>query len=533
MSEFKDENMEISGETDIHETTENIEESTVFSAPFEKNKKVMDPKRRRLLTVLSVVLAVAVLGFGIFASIKWIPKIEKDEENTSSIPEAISVLEIDRENIDNLVINNDNGTYKIYTENKQTTDSDGNKSTSVVWRLDGFEERLTSSGSISLLGSNAASIKAIREIDKKTADECGLTDSKFKVDVTLKSGEDFSIIIGDESPDNTGVYLKLSNSDKIYLVYDSVKDNFNFEPIDLANDSSFAPAEFSADISEYLNESGTLTKFDYIKLSGANFPKPVTVKPNSDGAVASVIAYVIAEPEKRYATGIETLLSAFTNGVPVSGAYSFDVSAESIKKVGLDNPDVVITMGIKGEEKTFTVKMVDKEFCAVINEDSYMIKKVSLPNISFAAFTAENLYSPWVCMDSIMDMETFTVTLGGETHVFDIIHNEVDEDSNGDAFTIKYNGNETDLANFQEFYMYFVGMKCANYSVDEVVAAPVMTIKLDMLGGSSKTITYTPFNDTKYQVTVDNQVLGKVSSTYYNKFVKYLNMVINGEKING
>ena len=522
---------ETDAKQEVKETAEEKEVSTIFSAPVHKEKKVAAPKKKRALAIVSALLAVAVLSTGIFAAIKWIPKKE-DGSNTSSSLQKVSVIKMDKANAKLVTVNNKNGKFEIYSEDEKVTDEEGKTSTQKVWGLKSLERKFTSSTKLSSIAASATTITAIREIDTKTASECGFDEPSLTVDVTLNEEEkSYSILIGDDSLDKTGVYLKLSNSDKIYLIDSAYPTNFEFELIDLANDSSFGPTEFEGDVSDYFDENGNLSDFDYLKLSGTNFPKTITVEPNRDNAMTSVISFLITSPEERYANNIEGLLGVFTSGISVSGAYTFDVSKESIKKYGLDNPDVVLTLKLGNEVKTYKFNAVDSEYCAVINDDSYMIKKVPLPNIPYASYTSESLYSPWVCMDSITDMETLTITNSGKTYVFDIIHNEVEEGEDGDRYTIMLDGKKLDLKNFQEFYMYFVGIKCSNYSVDKVKNDPDAVVKLDMLDGSVKTLTFTYFNDTKYQAASNGQVLGKISSTYYNKFIKYLGMVIKGETI--
>ena len=63
-----------------------------------------------------------------------------------------------------------------------------------------------------------ASIDASRKITEKTAAECGLETPKIKVDVVTNDKGEFSVLLGGESPDKSGYYLKLSTSEDIYLV---------------------------------------------------------------------------------------------------------------------------------------------------------------------------------------------------------------------------------------------------------------------------------------------------------------------------
>ena len=283
------------------ETTESFieeETSTVFSAPQRTAKKQSKPKNKRIITLIVAVLVVAVLSVGIWAAIKFIPTLEEKNGDTSSYtPSDISVVEVDKANVSKITVKNKNGSFTLHTKDVETKDSEGNATTEKIWLLNDLEEKYTSSDSISVIASAATSITAMREIDQKSAEECGLLSPVITADVDLKDGEDYSVIIGGDSPDGTGIYLKLSNSDKIYLVNSSVAESFEFELLDLADNSSFPAAEFKEDV---IDDNGQITSLDYIRLSGTNFPDAVKIEPNNDENMSSVISYIITEPQNRY-----------------------------------------------------------------------------------------------------------------------------------------------------------------------------------------------------------------------------------------
>ena len=98
---------------------------------------------------------------------------------------------------------------------------------------------------------------------------------------------------------------------------------------------------------------------------------------------------------------VSAAFKLFTDNLAVAGAYSYDIDDKSLAAVGLDNPDLIVSLTVGGETKTFKIAYVDDEYCAVINDSSIMIRKVARSNIAFAGATSESFYSTWVIMQMI------------------------------------------------------------------------------------------------------------------------------------
>lgn len=543
MSDFLENEKNIQPENEVEAETEIKEEyhdeldefSSIFADPQAHNDKPKSSGKKRLVAIIAAFLAVAVLVGGTIAVINLIPVLEEDESQ-GSVFDDIKVLDIDSEKLSTVTVKNSKGEFKFYSEISEDTEESSNTSSgdkkTVSWVLDGVDKEKTSDSSISGIISRAASVTAMREINTKTAADCGLDNPVIKVDVTSNEVDDYSILVGAASPDGTGTYLKISNSDKIYLVSDSAFSNFEFEALDLANLSAFASATFT-NTTGYLSDKGVLATFDELTISGKNFGETVKIVPNSaDDKLASFVAYNVVAPLKRIAdeTNVSAAFGLFAENLSVAGVYSYDVDAASLAAVGLDNPDLIVKLTVGGETKTFKIAYVDKEYCAVINDDSTMIRKVATSNITFADATTQSFYSDWVIMQMINDVDKMTFTVGEDKYSFDIDY----DDSEGaeQPYTIMYGKKELDDKNFRDFYQILVGLSANSFEVKKVSGSADTTVKITLTDKTVRTLELYKISDTAYQYHEDGTPMGTITSSAYNKLIKNLKLVVEDKKVN-
>ncbi len=523
MSEFQ-ENKDLEKEIADTQDSEDFE-STIFSNPEAHKEKKKTSKKGFLLKIISAFLVVALLVGGTFAVIKLIP--EKEEGTGEDIKQAISVLSNLSKDVAEVNISNKNGEFKLYPT-KEVID----EKNTTVWHLDGIDSSLTESSVISNIATNAMSLSASREIDPKDRplSDFGLDTPVATATVKFADKtEGYSVMIGKASPDNSGTYLKVSNKDKIYVVDTTVTDAFTFEAIDLGNAQAFAPATFEGDISKYLNDSGIITTFDYITVSGERFPQKLTVEPYTSDIKSVIVSYITTTPINRYADNIEALISPFSNGITVTGSYSFDMSQESLKKFRLDKPDIILSMSINSQVKTFKISMVDDAYCAVINEDSKQIKKVALTALTVSDLKIEDCYNKWIFMEQIKELSNFTLNTDGKVYSFDIEYNADDEEN---EYVITCNGNKITASKFQEFYGEFSILKTADFSTVSVNTAPSATIDITFLvDGEKVKLDFYKVSETKYQYSKNGVPMGKISSLDYNKLIKNIKSVSQDKAI--
>ncbi len=502
---FENENTEVEGQ-----------ESTVFSAPAEHIESKIRVKKKLLPKIIAGILCVAVLVGGTFAVVKLIPK--KQEETTSTDLDEIKVLNIDTKDVSVLSVKNQNGTYKIYGEEKEDDK---------LWYVDGINKDLIDTSKTSSLISSVVSITASREITEKSDDDCGFNKAQITAEITKTDNNVLTLTFGDESPDGNGCYLKLSGSDKIYLVDCSLKSNMQFDDLYFASSANI-PAFAKFEGADGYFENDTLSKFDSLTVTGNNYSKPLIIVPNdAEDELSEYMAYKTTSPQVRFADNVDTLMQLFQNGIAVSGAYSYDTSNKALNSFGLDNPELTLSMKILSKELIYKFKMQsDGDYAAWCNEGN-LIYKVGASTIeSIVKGSATSYYSSMVCLYSINDLSSLTVG----NYTFGIKALEEDE-NNDDKYEITYNGKKIDCTSFQNFYQYVVSLNCLDYTTDNAVKNDTVKLIFSFKDGRNVNIDFDKTSETKYQYSLNSEPMGKVSSSSVKKLLKYAEKVANGEKV--
>ncbi|MBR6509524.1 MAG: DUF4340 domain-containing protein [Clostridia bacterium] len=504
------------------------EESTVFSAPTtnDKDKKKLNKSKKRLpIAIISICLVAALIG-GTVAVIKLIPEKTDDTTSTPAVSD-IEVLKLSSDNFKTVSVKNSNGLFKLYSK---TEKNESDETSSVSWFMDGYKEGLLSSQSIQSVADAVSTISASREITTKSATACGLDKPIIKADVTDNKDNQFSVLIGNESPDKSGYYLKLSNKEKIYVVDSSVKESLDFTPVSLANTDIIPAFDTQSVSSEYKSEDGTLFLCDKLTLTGKNFSKPLVLEKYDDEVLAQYVSFKITSPSNRIADNTEDIITAFSGGISVIGAYSLDVNPSTIKALGLDNPDLTAKMEIAGKSLTYKFKLQPDGNYAAIYDGAELVKQVLPDSIPFIKHQTSDYYADFVCFNNINDLEGFTFKSGDTTHFFSIKANP-DEDAE-DSYIINYNGKTLKSLPFQDFYEKCILLSCSDYTIDNVKGDAEYSIIFhfkDEIGNDQK-IEFIKYSATKYQYFVDGEAMGKISVSSLKSLENNLNDMLKNQK---
>lgn len=506
------------------------EESTVFSAPVEhKQKAPKNSGKKRLISIIASCVAVAILVGGTLAIIKLIPEMS-GEGTVSSIFEDIAVVDEDSKTFSSITVTNKNGEFKFVTKEINAANADGKVETTTYWTLENIDVSKLSTVSLDNIVSSASSITATREIGTKTPSECGFDNPAIKISVTSNK-EPYTVLVGNASPDQTGTYMMLEGNDKIYLAPDSEFSDFNFTLLDISNKTSIPTTTFNSDTADNKSQDGTYAFFDSLTLSGKSFPETVTIINNKDESDSgALLPYIITTPTNRYAftENLTSIVALFSSEVAVAGNYALDVNDETLKLFGLDNPDVVVTMTIDGEARTFKFSFIDSENCAVVYDGATMIRKVLRQTQAFLQLKPEDLYYKNLFMNSINDIKALKLNDKDGEVKFDISYEE-NENSNKTYF-VKANGKDIVAENFQNFYADFVTIQCTDFATQEITEKPDGTVTFVFYDDSETVIEFYRVNDTEYQYSIDGKSMGKITASSYQKMTANIKSVAAGEK---
>ena len=512
--------------------------STVFSDPtIHKDGKV---KSKKLLPkIIAGVLALCVLAGGTAAVIKFIPALEENENASTSESETVTVKALETDDISTVSVTNDSGVTELYSETEYETENTGSSEAqtteTVTWYTKQVDKSLTDSSAIESVVDAVANISATKEITKKTAAECGLDKAALKAVVTPKEEEKYTVLIGDASPDNTGYYLQLEGEEKIYLVSTDIYDSLQFDILDFAStDMISGVVNTDNEFDEYYTD-GELTKFDRLVIKGNNFEDTVIIEPNTGGEISKLYNFLVVSPQKRLAENFDDFTTLFQNGLSPSGAYSYDVSAASLKKFGLDKPDIWAEMRLKN--KTFIFKLTEQSdgSYAAIGTDSKMIYKVSPDYIGdIADIKSTDIYSSAIFMTHIDDIANFTVKVPDKEYSFDVSKNEADEDGEEpeEKYNVVINGKTLKSQNFQNYYGNCLGLDIIDFKTENVHNKPKISFVITNTDGTTTVVEFAYVTATRYQASVNGVPLGKITATSVDKIIDLTEDVANGKTVN-
>lgn len=512
-------------EKDLPETEEGFENSTIFSNPTAH--KVVEIKKKRVWTkVLAAFLCFAVVVAGTVAVVQLIPVPEEEQENPFA--QEISIKSVEADSISKVTVTNAVGTTVFCSD---TVDE------SVEWYIKSIDKELTESMEISNLVDAVANINGFRKITEKTAKDCGLESPAIKAMIETRKEDKYTVLLGDISPDNSGYYLKIVGSEDIYTVSSDLWDTLDFELLDFATTDMISGFDNSdGELDEYYS-NGALSRFDKIVIKGKNYPEAVEIIRNQDEDRAQYLGYIVTKPTTRIAENTDALLALFQSGITVTGAYSYDVKSETLKKLGLDNPDLQLTMTVGKKSLTYKFALQDDGSYAAVYDDSKLIHQVSTESLEgIIEFTTTDYYSSWICYNFIDDLSNFTIKTEDKDYNFDIVKNETEEDAESEeeqeGYTITHKGKKLTALNFQYLYQYCATLRCTDFVVEDVTAKPSISFIFNFKDGTDSIIEFVKVSATRYQYRVDGIDMGRVAVNSINKVITNAEKVAKGETIN-
>lgn len=205
---------------------DNNEFSTVFSAPSEHGDRAVNVRRRKRTVITACLAATVLLAAAVVLTVKFVPK-KDDADSDKNQFGSVSVLSLKTDDIKTVKISNKNGEFGFCSAQETVTDDSSSESTVTKWYAENYDKDKTDSDSISSVVSSAASITAITEINTKTASQCGFDSPAATVEIGMSDSSTVTVLVGDKSPDKSGTYLKIADSENIYLVEDSVAEAFD------------------------------------------------------------------------------------------------------------------------------------------------------------------------------------------------------------------------------------------------------------------------------------------------------------------
>ena len=260
--------------------------------------------------------------------------------------------------------------------------------------------------------------------DNSNADKYGFNNPFCVIKVRgVDSANDFTIIVGKQSPDLSGRYVSVSENDKVYLVDEQNMSYFSSNYPDMVNMSIVGTINQADNSSYYVD--GTLTYIDSIKLGGTSRPNQIEIKTPDEES--NILAFVVTSPVYRAGNEdtINNIVQVAKSGLYNSGAYVLNYTDADIEKYGLSNPysTCEIKIGTYHVKLSFGEKQSDGYYPCVLS-GTKAIFKVSSDSAPWIQYADKDLYYDSLFLEYIADVSGISVQTSSKTYDFNLVRKD-------------------------------------------------------------------------------------------------------------
>lgn len=462
---MSEENKNKSLQGDFKELTEEeINTSSVFSKPQIEHK----PEKEKaglgmaVKTVIALVVVVALI-----AATLLINKLFGTSDETSSTLSiadgsiassgmtdyAVQVTDYTAEDVKSVSLENKNGEFEFYSEEK-----DGN----ISWYIKGIDKKYINTTVTDLTIDDCACPRAALSRDYEEGYDYGFDKPEAEFTVTLKNGKKFSMTVSSpfQNGSITGSYLKSSlTSDKVYILSGENTEYYTRETVYYINKEAPTKIEQTDENEEYF--SGSITKVDYAEFSGRN--SKAEYRFEMSDRENSTIEYVMVSPYE-YPANTERVsfaLDPITENLEAEDIYYFNkkgIPEDVLKDYSLDDPDAVVKYKIASDEVVIKVAQskTDKVYYAVTVNDGPVIYKITSRSFDFLEQDPSYFAGESILLENIDGLKEMTFNIGDKTYAFSLSSKE--NDTGEVETTVKYDGKTIDSENFSNYYYYLLAI---------------------------------------------------------------------------
>lgn len=500
------------------------------------NKKI----KTLLLALGGVIVLVAVL----LALLLTKPEENSETEESSSAAsdEGISLVDESIDDLKQLKITNESGTFEILPETTTETNDDGEEEEVTRYIVQELKDYSQSTTSARALINPLIMLSA----DSKVSDSVDDL-SKYGLDKPLATAEwtcgdnSYALKLGMHNEAAGEYYFMLDGDEALYTMSESSAD--------LLLDSAFSYIETKLTESGD-SSTGTYPAMDMLKITRPDLDEPIVLEPyesEEDDALRSYNSnYVLTSPihsELNYYVEEEYLPTLF--GLSAEEAVGYYDEAEAAN-FGFDEPAAVLEMNYEGGDVTLTV---GSEVPMAVTEDGEdedatvyryllvnnngLLYTIAESDLDFLNWMPDDLITTLPILPNIVTLSSLEVELDGESYTFDIV-NEYDEESETDKTTgVSYNGEELDLDIFKKYYQLAISSSVENINLDDNDADPLLTITFNYTEGGSESIAFYPMesDSRRMQVAVNGELTYEGRIAYIEKVRTETEHLLNGETV--
>ena len=462
--------------------------------------------------IIACAACVAVLSAGLAVAVN-LPS-EKEETEKTNNSDTILLFDKTDVDVDEITVTNESGTYELlgykYSESLNDESSAESSAASaesseesseistdpkdseveIIYTMQDYPEEHLEKSLTDNIVNQCNYMAAERIVDKsgKKYAEYGLDKPLITVTVTFSDNSTEKMYIGNEAPDNKGVYLRLDGNQNVYLVQASMVNTFAYEKMQL----------FDHSISPSYDDNYKITSVD---LSGKKFGNEISISNEQNGITNS--GYIMYQPYREIVNS--TFVSDYGEslfGIDGTKVEAVRVTDKELKKYGLDEPYMEIT------------------------------DRVDWYDVSYADFLDDMIINP--LHDTLVSAE---ISCNGQDYLYTYEHttavNKKYEET--EIISAIYNGKAIDISNLQLFINNLKGIRrnlSAPKSLDGCKEVFSMTFTFDIDGEkATDNIKLYTSSDNQYIIVLNGHIEAYTDSEYAKELIKQVPLIPSTERI--
>lgn len=487
-----------------------------------------------------VLVTVVVILLAIIAGLILIVKLGDKDSNTSSeqsssSSESISLWNYPEDQIKSVAVENIKEAYNI------ELDGNGYLYISMYENLPKYDLAYQSVARL-------ANLYALEKVVDYTEDyaKYGLDTPISTVTINFKDNSSKVLYIGDESPKASAYYASIEDDNAVYLISGNYVNVFN-------QDSKYFVAR---DISPNIEDTSN-TSIDKLIFNGeARQNQEIIIEKMSDDELEGLLyssGYNIIKPKKLEVSidKIEQILNGMLS-ISATDVVEINPSAEKLQEYGFGNNSyssmqVEYSVNNQNTAQTYKISIGNKvnedSRYAIIDDQRYgqiVVYTVPEDSIPWLNYKYTDMASNLVLLPFIDDVARVEVVSGSQKYIFDLKREDVETTSNSSAeeaeqeLVAYYNNKQLDTEQFKKLYTLFISAVGENPFEGELKnVEPSMQITYKYIDQSKKddVLKLIPINDREVAIDVNGEVIYSLRSSFIDKVLENINLVITGEKI--
>lgn len=487
--------------------------------------------KKNIKVLIAAIVCVAVLAVGLVVVLN-LPENEEITENTSDD----AILIFDKSNIiaEDITISNESGEYRLlgydYTgfEPSESESSGETSETEIkmIYTMQEYETQQLSKTMTDSLVEQCSYMAALKVVDKsgERDSEYGLDNPVSTVIVVYSDGSTVTMYIGNDAPDNKGVYFKTDRSNTVYLVQKNMINMFLVDKLQM----------FVKNISYSFD---TYAEIQTVNLTGTLYEKDIYIKPLDNNA--NFCNFVMESPYREICDN--EFFESFGEslyGVDGTTVIAVDITEDDIAEYGLDEPYMDITVTADDESSVHIVvsEPDDDNKCYIMKYDGTIIYQTDTEEISWYGVTYRDFLADSIVVPNMSNLIGVDISLDGKDYHYDITHtvklNEVYEEIIDNQAL--YNGKEISYLNMSTFANNIAGITRSESLPENLDGCTeIFSVKFTFDGDTQLTDTLKMYKTTDNQtvVVLNDNIEGYTDSEYAKKVMAQVEEISESKQL--